>query len=204
MEPGELLATLGARLVGGIVLIALPLAGYVLANMIWHINALVFFHRVTLLSKLAMVTGLLLGLGVIAAADVRPSFDINDIVASGGAWDVTWRRFLTDIANPGLYRYDPLWQQLTAPDLSGGWVIYGVAVSAALVACAVATIVMLRGEEFLIGVVAMAYEILVMQALAMYLAMLLAYTLCTFNFWTALIALFVLQYYRYVNRPTSH
>ncbi|MDF1791476.1 MAG: hypothetical protein P1U88_06165 [Thalassobaculaceae bacterium] len=204
MEPGELLTTLGARLVGGVVLVALPLIGYVVANTIWHVHNLMFFHRVTLLSKLAMVTGLLLGIGVIAAADFRPSLDINDIVANGGMWDVSWRRFLTDIADPGLYGYEPLWQKLTAANLPGLWVIYGVGVSAAVIACATATIAMLRGEEFLIGIVAMLYEVLVMQALAMYLIMLFAYTLCTFNFWTALLALLVLQYYRYVNRSASH
>ncbi|MFX4221074.1 MAG: hypothetical protein ACMVO3_08860 [Thalassobaculum sp.] len=203
MEPGDLLATLGARLVGGVVLVALPLIGYVVANLIWHMNTLVFFHRVTLLSKLAMVTGLLLGVGVLAAAEARPSFDINAIVANGGAWDVTWRRFLTDIANPGLYGYQPLWEHLTSSDLNGLWVVYGVAICAAALACAIASILMLRGEEFLIGIVAMLYEILVMQALAIYVLVLLAYTLCTFNFWTALLALIVLQYYRYMNSPKS-
>lgn len=183
---------------------ALPLVGYVVANLIWHVRALVFFHRIPLLSKLSMATGLLLGIGVIAAAEHRPSFDINAIVAAGGAWDVTWRRFLTDIADPGLYRYDALWHMLTARDLTGFWMIYGVAVSAALIASAIATLVMLRGEEFLIGVFAMMYEILVMQALAMYVILLFAYTLCTFNFWTALLALLVLQYYRYVQRPAGH
>ncbi|SDF44637.1 hypothetical protein SAMN05660686_01389 [Thalassobaculum litoreum DSM 18839] len=183
---------------------ALPLVGYVVANLIWHVRPLVFFHRIPLLSKLAMTTGLLLGIGVIAASPERPSFDINAIVADGGAWDVTWRRFLTDIANPGLYRYDALWSMLSSQDLSGSWMIYGVAVSAALLASAIATLVMLRGEEFLIGVFAMMYEILLMQALAMYVIMLLAYTLCTFNFWTALLALMILQYYRYVQRPAGH
>lgn len=183
---------------------ALPLVGYVVANLIWHVRALVFFHRIPLLSKLAMITGLLLGIGVIAATPQRPSFDINAIVADGGAWDVTWGRFLTDIANPGLYRYDHLWSMLSTQDLSGLWMIYGVAMSCALLASAVATVVVLRGEEFLIGVFAMMYEILLMQALAMYVIMLLAYTLCTFNFWTALIALMVLQYYRYVKHPPGH
>lgn len=204
MEPGELLATLGARLVGGIVLIALPLTGYVVANSIWHIHSLHFFHRVSLLSKLAMATGLLLGIGVIAASDARPSFDINDIFANDGAWDVPWRTFLTDIANPGLYGYGGLWQQLTAVQLDGPWTVYGVAVTAAGLACLISLLVMLRGEEFLVGIVAMVYEILVMQALAMYTIMLIAYTLCTFNFWTALIALMILQYYRYVKHPSGH
>lgn len=204
MEPGDLFSTLGARLVGGIVLVALPLVGYVAANTIWHVHALMFFHRVTLLSKLAMFTGLLLGIGVIAATPHRPSFDINAIVAAGGAWDVTWRQFLTDIANPGLYRYDSLWRTLTTGQLTGLWMVYGVVVSGALVASALATIVMLRGEEFLIGVFAMMYEILVMQALAIYVITLLAYTLCTFNFWTALLALMALQYYRYVKHPAGH
>jgi hypothetical protein len=204
VEPAELFSILGARLVGGVVLVALPLVGYVVANLIWHVRPLVFFHRIPLLSKLAMATGLLLGIGVIAASEQRPSFDINAIVANGGAWDVGWRQFLTDIANPGLYRYDALWQELSNRDLSALWMIYGVAMSGALVASAIATLVMLRGEEFLIGVFAMMYEILVMQALAMYVIALLAYTLCTFNFWTALLALMVLQYYRYVKRPAGH
>jgi hypothetical protein len=204
VEPAEVFLILGTRLVGGVVLLSLPLIGYVVANLIWHVRPLVFFHRIPLLSKLAMATGLLLGLGVIAASDQRPSFDINAIVANGGAWDVTWRQFLTDIADPGLYGYDSLWRMLSNRDLSGLWMIYGVAMSGALVASVIATIVMLRGEQFLIGVFAMLYEILVMQALAMYLIMLLAYTLCTFNFWTALLALMVLQYYRYVQRPAGH
>lgn len=204
MEPGELLAALGARLVGGIVLVALPVAGYVVANAVWRVHALHFFHRVTLLSKLAMATGILLGIGVIAASDARPSFDINDILAAGGAWDLPWRKFLADIGNPGLYDYAPLWMHLTTAELDGPWVVYGVAVSAAGIASAVALLAMLRGEEFLIGVVAMLYEILVMQALTMYAVLLLAYALCTFNFWTALIALMVLQYYRYVKHPAGH
>lgn len=204
MEPGELLATLGARLIGAVVLIALPLVGYVVANMVWHLPGLVFFHRISLLSKLAMITGLLLGVGVIAASETRPSFDINDIVAADGAWDVSWQAFLTDIADPGLYHYHALWAHLTAPRLSGLWLTYGVAVSAALLASAVATVWMLRGRDFLIGVVAMAYEILVMQALAMYVIMLAAYTLCTLNFWSILVALFILQYYRYVKHPAGH
>ena len=182
----------------------LPLLGYVVANLIWHVRPLVFFHRIPLLSKLSMATGLLLGVGVIAAAEQRPSFDINAIVAAGGAWDVSWRAFLTDIGNPGLYRYQPLWEMLTERELTGPWMIYGVAVSAAVIASAIATLIMLRGEEFLIGVFAMMYEILVMQALAMYVILLLAYMLCTFNFWTALLALLLLQYYRYVQRPAGH
>lgn len=185
-------------------LVVLPLLGYVVANLIWHVQPLVFFHRIPLLSKLAMITGLLLGIGVIAASPHRPSFDINAIVASGGAWDVTWRQFLTDIADPGLYGYEALWRMLSVRDLSGLWMLYGIAVSGALIASAIATLVVLRGEEFLIGVFAMTYEVLVMQALAIYVITLLAYTLCTFNFWTALIALIVLQYYRYVRHPAGH
>jgi hypothetical protein len=204
VEPAELFSTLGSRLIGGIVLVALPLVGYVVANLIWHVHALVFFHRIPLLSKLAMATGLLLGLGVIAASPHRPSFDINAIVANDGAWDVTWGQFLTDIADPGLYGHEALWRMLTTGNLTGLWMIYGVAISAALIASAIATLVVLRGEEFLIGVFAMVYEVLVMQALAIYVITLLAYTLCTFNFWTALLALMILQYYRYAQRSGGH
>jgi hypothetical protein len=204
MEPGELLATLGARLFGGVMLIAIPATGYFLANMVWHTPALVFFHRVTVLSRLALITGVLMGLGVVAAADERPSLDINEILAEGGAWDVSWQTFLVDIANPGLYGYAPVWQQLSETDLNGPWTVMGVLLCAAVLASAIATTLMLRGEQFLIGVVAMAYEIMVIQAVTMYVVLLVPYTLCTFNFWTALLALMVLQYYRHMKHGGAH
>jgi hypothetical protein len=204
VQPLELLAFLSSRLIVGIILIALPVIGYVVTHMLWHMPRLAFFHRVTVVSKLAILTGILLGIGVVAAAENRPSMNINAVLAANGAWNIPWRAFLIEIADPGRYAYSPLWQQLTAETLSTGWILYGAAMIFSTLACAVATIVMLRGEDFVIGVFAVAYEVIVVQALTMYIILLLAYALCTFNFWTALIALGLLQYYRYVKVGSAH
>ncbi|NQW09583.1 MAG: hypothetical protein HQ481_06860 [Alphaproteobacteria bacterium] len=199
----ELLADLGPRALGGLVLVILPVGGYLVLNLIWKVPRLHVFTRVPILSRLAGLGGILLGLGVLYTDGQRPSFRFKEIFASGGAWDVSWQVFLREIGDPALYTYEGLWVALSAPENDPRLYLYALLLSGVIGLAIVAAIVLMRGLDVIIGVLGVALVILMSQALTIYLATLTAYALNTFNFWIILIALVVLQYYRHKDDKVS-
>lgn len=195
----ELLADLGYRVLAGLVLVILPVGGYLLINLIWKVPRLHVFTRVPILSRLGGLAGILLGLGVLYSDDRAPSFGLNDIFAADGAWDVGWWVFLTEIGDPALYSYAGLWAVLSTPESSMGLYLYTVLLIGLISLAIAAAVVLMRGLDIIVGVLGVALIILVSQALTIYLTTLTAYALNTFNFWIALIALAVLQYFRHKN-----
>lgn len=200
----DVLENLGHRALGGVVLVLLPVFGYLIISLIWKVPRLRVFTRVPVLARLAGVAGILLGLGVVYANDRRPSLKFSDIFEEDGAWDVDWWVFLTEIGDPALYTYDGLWAVLAAPEQDSGLYLFTLLLLGAIGLSLAAVLVLLRGLDVVVGLLGVALIILLSQALTSYAVTLAAYALNTFNFWIALIALGILQYYRHKNGKTGH
>ena len=187
-------------LVGGL-LISLPVAAAV---------ALVKFHRLPHLSaywEVAMVTvpallaGVVTGWIVLYADPYSPSFRIASIFEVDGPWDVPWTTFLLYRADPALYSYDPLLWIAQAPDARPELALVLLAVGCLMVLSFVGALLYLRGLDLAAGLLGIPFLFLFAQALTTYMTALFAYTLNALNFWAALVALAILQYFR---RRTSH
>lgn len=206
-EFGRLLgwvADLGLRGLVGCLLISLPVAS---------IAALGWFHRMPLLrgywhvpivTRPAVIAGVLLGWGILKADPFGPSFRFAAIFEVGGPWDVPWLTFLTNRADPGLYGYDTLLPVLRTPDIAPGLALLLLVVGVMLVVAIVAAIIYLRGLELLVALVGVPFLLLFSQAVTIYSTALFAYALNTLNFWAALVALVILQYYRHVATHGGH
>jgi len=197
IQPDTFWIHLGDALLGIVILIALPIVGLQIVKLVWRIPSLAFFHQIPILHRTAALAGTALGLGTLFASANRPSFDINVLFAKHGPWDMAWRQFIFERADPALYAYDGLWERLFPQPDGFGWMLLGLGLASAAVLMAVVSVLLLRGVEILIAWLGIAFTVLVAQAMTIYLAMLLSFTVHSLNFWTPLALLVVLQYFRY-------
>ena len=188
----------------GLTLLLIPLLGVYASRLIWRVPSLAFFDRIPLLSQLSTTFGILLGFGVFITSETRPSYGINTIVEAGGPWDLPWRAYLSTIGYPALYGYAPLWAQLSVDDMPLRWMVYGLCLLALGVASFMSVLLLLRGTEVIIGLIGICFAALIGQMVTIYLITLIPYTLNTLNFWSAALALAVLQFYRYAGDKDGH
>ncbi len=196
----DLFLNLAGRFLIGLTLLLIPLLGVYVSRLIWRVPSLAFFDRIPLLSQLSTTFGILLGFGVFITSETRPAFGINTIVQAGGPWDLPWRVYLSTIGDPALYGYAPLWAQLSADDMPLRWIVYGLCLVGLGIASFMSVLLMLRGAEVIIGLIGICFAALIGQMVTVYIIMLIPYTLNTLNFWSAALALAVLQFYRYAGQ----
>ncbi|MCR9174682.1 MAG: hypothetical protein NXI19_01625 [Alphaproteobacteria bacterium] len=196
----DVFLNLAGRFLIGATLLLIPLLGVYASRLIWRVPSLAFFDRIPLLSQLSTGFGILLGFGVFITNEARPAYEINTIVEAGGPWDLPWRVYLSTIGDPALYDYAPLWAQLSLADLPMGWMVYGLCLAALGIASLLSVLLLLRGIEVVIGLFGIVFAALIGQMVTTYLITLLPYTLNTLNFWSAALALVVLQFYRYAGK----
>ena len=200
----DVFLNLVGRLLIGLTLLLIPLLGVYASRLIWRVPSLAFFDRIPLLSQLSTTFGILLGFGVFITSETRPSYGINTIVEAGGPWDLPWRAYLSTIGDPALYGYAPLWAQLSVDDMPLRWMVYGLCLLALGVASLMSVLLLLRGTEVIIGLIGICFAALIGQMVTIYLITLIPYTLNTLNFWSAALALAVLQFYRYAGDKDGH
>ena len=200
----ELFLNLAGRFLIGLTLLLIPLLGVYASRLIWRVPSLAFFDRIPLLSQLSTSFGILLGFGVFITSDTRPAYGINTIVEAGGPWDLPWRVYLSTIGDPALYGYASLWAQLSVDDMPLRWMVYGVCLAALGIASFMSVLLLLRGAEAIIGLIGIVFAALIGQMVTIYIITLIPYTLNTLNFWSAALALAVLQFYRYAGKQDRH
>ena len=196
----DLFLNLAGRFLIGLTLLLIPLLGVYVSRLIWRVPSLAFFDRIPLLSQLSTTFGILLGFGGFITSETRPAFGINTIVQAGGPWDLPWRVYLSTIGDPALYGYAPLWAQLSADDMPLRWIVYGLCLVGLGIASFMSVLLMLRGAEVIIGLIGICFAALIGQMVTVYIITLIPYTLNTLNFWSAALALAVLQFYRYAGQ----
>lgn len=195
---------LGLRGLVGCLLAGLPVAGIVAVGWLHRLPSLRSYWHVPIIVRPAVVAGMLLGWSVMYADPYSPSFRISDIFEVGGPWDVSWTTFLLYRADPAVYVYEPLLRVAEMPDTEPFLALVLLAIGCLLVVSAVAALVYLRGRDLVAGVLGIPFLFLVSQAVTIYATALFAYTLNTLNFWAALVALVILQYYRRVASHGGH
>lgn len=184
-------AALDVALVITLPIVAVKLAGRVSRNLQPH-----DFFEVPLVTGLAKLLGITLGLALIYARYDGRFFDPHALFIPESPWNLSLWQFLADRANPlnygiGTLIDDPAGHVANAPFL----VLIGI-VAALLVAAVAASFVFWRG--------AMArHAALLGLALAVFVAYLTIYGVCLLlwslyllNFWTIALAVVLFQYYR--------
>ncbi len=189
-------ADIGLRGLTGFLLIALPAAAVAAVVRMHRLPHLRTYWNVPVVTRPAMVAGAILGWTVLYADPYSPSFRIASVFEVDGIWDVPWRTFLLHRADPALYSYDPLLWVVRTPDADPTVAIVLLTIGCLLVVSVVAALICLRGQDLVAGLLGIAFLFLFAEALTIYGTALVAYTLNLLNFWAALVAMAVLQYYR--------
>lgn len=195
------IADLGLRGLAGCLLIALPVAAVAALGRFHRLPHLRSYWHVPIITRPAAVAGAMLGWSILYADPFSPSFRISAIFEVGGPWDVPLATFLLRRADPALYGYDALLPVLRSPDADPGLAFVLLLIGVLLVVAVVAALVYLRGPDLIAGLLGIVFLLVFSQAITIYTTALIAYALNTLNFWAALVALAILQYYRRVARP---
>lgn len=204
---GRLLAwtvDLGLRGLAGCVLIGLPVAAIAALGWLHRLSRLRVYWHVPAVTRPAVVAGVLLGWSILYADSGSPSFRISEIFDVDGPWNVPWAEFLLYRADPALYGYDALIPVLRMPDSDPVLAFVLLSIGILLVIAVVAALVYLRGLDLVAGLLGIPFLWLFSQAVTVYVTALMAYTLNTLNFWAALVALVILQYYRRIATHGGH
>ena len=189
-------AELGLRGLIGCMLIGLPVVAVAALGWMHGLPHLRVYWRLPIVTWPATVAGMVLGWTVLYADPYTPSFRIASVFEVGGVWDVPWKTFVLYRGDPALYSYDPILWIARMPDTDPAIALVLVTVGCLLVLSAVAALIYLRVLDLIVGLLGIAFLFLFAQALTIYVTALFAYTLNTLNFWAALVALVILQYYR--------
>lgn len=187
-------------LVGGL-LISLPVVATVALVKFHRLPHLRAYWQVAMVTVPALLAGVVTGWIVLYADPYSPSFRIASIFQVDGPWDVRWTTFLLYRADPAIYSYDPLLWIAQAPDTRPELALVLLFVGCLLVLAVVGVLIYLRGLDLAAGLLGVAFLFLFAQAVTIYMTALFAYTLNALNFWAALVALAILQYFR---RRASH
>jgi hypothetical protein len=192
---GSLVAVLRAvleiALVVTLPIAAIKLAGRMKRRMLPH-----DFFEVPLVTALAKLLGIALGLALIYARFDRRYFDMHALFIPESPWNLSLWQFLGDRANPLNYGIRTLVDD-PAGNLANATFLVIISIVAALLAAAVAA-------PFLFWHGAMARRAALLNlALAAFVAYLTIYAVCLLlwslyllNFWTIALAAVLFQYYR--------
>jgi hypothetical protein len=200
-EFGRLLgwvAELGLRGLVGCLLLSLPVMAFAGLGWFHRLPHLRSYWRVPIITWPAMSAGAALAWCILYADPFGPSFRISAVFEVGGPWDIPWTTFLTNRADPALYGYEKLLPVLRTPDIDPSLALALLSIGVLLVIAVVAALVYLRDMDLAAGLLGIPFLVLFSQAVTIYVTALFAYTLNTLNFWAALVALAVLQYYRHL------
>jgi hypothetical protein len=195
----ELLATVAVivqRLFQAAVLILLPAAYLWLTITVTRLVVFPDYWQVTPPSRLAIISGLGVGLALVYASDLAPLYKMKPIFAEDGPWNLGVVDFLIERANPWLYSHRDTAALLANPDQNPKFTLAILMLSLLL---AIATWFAVRAFQswwMLIAILATFALAAAMVPLAIYLVALLAYSLHVFNFWSAAILIVITQYYR--------
>lgn len=195
---------LGLRGLAGCLLIALPVTAVAVLGWLHRLPRLRAYWHVPIVTRPSVVAGALLAWCLLYADPFSPSFRIASIFEVGGQWDLPWQTFLRYRADPALYDYRSLLNVVRMPDLDPALALALLGVGILLIVAVVAALIYLRGADLAAGLLGIAFLFVFSQAVTIYCTALLAYTLNTLNFWAALVALFVLQYYRRIAAHGDH
>ncbi len=206
-EFGRLLgwvAELGLRGLVGCLLLSLPVLAIAVLGWLHRLPYLRSYWHVPIITRSAVVAGVGLAWSILYADPFAPSFRISSVFEVGGPWDIRWTTFLTNRADAALYGYEKLLPVLRSPDTNPGLALALLGIGVLLVIAVVAALVYLRDLDLAVGLVGVPFLVLYSQVVTVYVTALMAYTLNTLNFWAALVALVILQYYRHVAAHGGH
>lgn len=200
----RLLGWMGAQglrvLVAGL-LIGLPVLALSVVAWAHRLPRLRDYWHVPIVTRSAVIAGILLGWSVLYADPYAPSFRMSAVFEVRGVWDVPWDFFLRYRADPALYDVGYLLPVLGSPDGEPMLAVTLLMAGALVGVSTLAALFILRGWDLLAALVGIAFLVLFSMSLTIYLTALLAYTFNTLNFWAAAVAFLILQYYR---RAANH
>jgi hypothetical protein len=184
-------AALDVALVVALPIVAVKLAGRISRNLLPH-----DFSEVPLVTGLAKLLGVTLGIALIYARYDRRYFDPHALFIPESPWNLSLWQFLADRANPLNYGIGTLVDN-PAGHVANATFLVLMSIVAALLAAAVAA-------PFLFWRGAMARRAALLGlALAVFVAYLTIYGICLLlwslyllNFWTIALAAVMFQYYR--------
>jgi hypothetical protein len=200
----RLLGWIGAQglrvLVAGL-LIGLPVLALSVVAWAHRLPSLRNYWHVPIVTRTAVIAGILLGWSVLYADPYAPSFRMSAVFEVRGVWDVPWDFFLRYRADPALYDASYLLPVLRTPDIEPMLAATLLMVGALIGVSMLAALFILRRRDLLAALVGIPFLVLFSLSLTIYLTALLAYTFNTLNFWAAAVAFLILQYYR---RAANH
>lgn len=206
-EFGRLLGWIGEqglKGLAGLMLISLPVVALAVIGWLHRLPHLRSYWLVPVVTRPAAAAGVLLGWSVLYSDPYAPSFRVAAIFESGGVWDIPWPFFLRYRGDPGLYSHDWLLPAVRMPDADPVFAVVLLAAAALLVIAVIGALLYLRGLDLVVGLIGVAFLCLLSQAITIYVTALAAYTFNTLNFWSAAVALGILQYYRRVRSHRAH
>ncbi len=184
-------AALEVGIVVTLPIIAIKLAGRVARRMLPR-----DFFEVPLVTGLAKLLGITLGIALIYARYDRRYFDLHALFIPESPWNLSLWQFLADRANPLSYGIGTLVDDPAGHVASASFLVLIGIVAALLLTAVAAPFLFWRG--------AMARRaVLLSVALAVFVAYLTIYGICLLlwslyllNFWTIALAAMIFQYYR--------
>lgn len=189
-------AQIGLRGLTGCLLISLPVLAVIAVGWMHRLPHLKAYWLLPSVTVPTLLAGMAFGWTVLYADPYSPSFRIASIFEVGGVWDVPWSTFLLYRADPAVYSHEPLFAIAQTPDADPTVALVLLAIGSLLVIAVVSALIYLRGLDLVAALLGIAFLFLCSQAVTIYVTALFAYTLNTLNFWAALVALVILQYYR--------
>jgi len=184
-------AALDVALVITLPIVAVKLAGRISRNMLPH-----DFFEVPLVTGVAKLLGMTLGIALIYARFDRHYFDPHALFIAESPWNLSLWQFLTDRANPLNYGIGTLVDNPAGHVTNANFLVLTSIVFALLAVAVAAPFYFWRG--------AMARRAAILSlALAVFVAYLTIYGICLvlwslylLNFWTIALAVVMFQYYR--------
>jgi len=184
-------AAIDVSLVITLPIVAVKLAGRISRNMLPH-----DFFEVPLVTGVAKLLGMTLGIALIYARFDRHYFDPHALFIAESPWNLSLWQFLTDRANPLNYGIGTLIDNPAGHVTNANFLVLTSIVFALLAVAVAAPFYFWRG--------AMARRAAILSlALAVFVAYLTIYGICLvlwslylLNFWTIALAVVMFQYYR--------
>ncbi len=154
------------------------------------------FFEVPLLTGLAKLLGITLGIALIYARYDRRYFDPHALFIPESPWNLSLGQFLADRANPLNYGIGTLVDDPAGHVASAGFLVLIGIVAALLLAAVAAPFLFWRGGMARRAVLLSLALALFVAYLTIYGVCLLLWSLYLLNFWTIALAAVMFQYYR--------
>ncbi|MGQ0664092.1 MAG: hypothetical protein ACT4P2_11010 [Pseudomonadota bacterium] len=196
MDGLDFLVSVAAKIAIAIGLIAIPLVYAFIGMTVLAAAVNKDFYALPWIVRLALLSGALIGLGLIYASEGGADFAWNRIFADQGPWDVPFSAFLAERVNPA--NYDPvgLVRFLGAADDPLPLSLFMSIPALFLVAIALGSLWAWKPLAALQAIACSLGVALWSAYLAIYLVAALYWLLNTFNFWSLLVLGLLYQHYR--------